>query len=201
MKHLLHNTPVASKHFVLAAVLSCASFMAAAQSENTVTIKFDDGDGITGELLDFSNNMLRLNTSIGPITIPADGVSCIGSACPESLRLEVATAPVVLTSLDGSTTLNGDLIEVSNGQYVVATIAGELRIDVDVVTCEGEGCVVPASTPTFGGPVVLTSGITEIEGKLLGIDDDSYLVEVDNLGEIRVQLDLFSCSGEGCPPN
>lgn len=168
--------------------------------ERTVTIRFEfGGDGITGELISFEDNKLRIETTVGAITIPAEDVSCIGAACPESLRLAVEESPIVLTSLDGQITLSGDLLEVVGNEYVVATAAGELRIETDKVTCQGEGCIVEVSAPAFGGPVVLTNGATEISGNLVGVDETSYLVEVENLGAIRVQLDSFTCTGEGCP--
>ncbi len=207
MKHLVQKTLVVGKCLLLSTALVCTGSFAAAQTdtgtraENTVTIKFDESDGITGELLSFSNNTLRLNSSVGTVTIPADDVTCIGAACPESLRLQVASSPIVLTSIDGAITLAGDLIAVTDTEYVVATAAGELRIEIDKVTCQGEGCVVEVSAPAFGGPVVLSNGATEIAGNLVGVDENSYLVEVENLGAIRVQLETFTCTGDGCPAN
>ena len=205
MKHFFRQCLTAAQQsfstVLLVSAASVAHAQDGAQRENTVTIIFDDSEGITGELLSFSDSTLRIQSSVGAITIPADDVSCIGAACPEELRLEIAAAPIVLTSIDGGVPLAGDLIEVSNNQYVVATAAGELRIEIDKVNCQGEGCVTQVSGPAFGGPVVLSNGATEISGTLVGIDENSYLVEVENLGAIRVQLDTFTCNGPGCPEN
>ncbi|MEM9785016.1 MAG: hypothetical protein AAF801_00840 [Pseudomonadota bacterium] len=205
MKHLVPHITRFGRSLILVSAVGLCPVAAFAQGEsgavpeNTVTIKFDDSDGITGELLSFENNSLRLATSVGAVTVPAIDVYCIGAACPETLRLEVAASPIVLTSLDGGVTLSGDLLDISGDEYVVATAAGELRIEIDKVTCQGEGCIVEVSAPTFGGPVVLTNGTTEIAGTLVGVDETSYLVEVENLGAIRVQLDAFTCTGDGCP--
>ncbi|MDX8352851.1 hypothetical protein [Cognatiyoonia sp. IB215182] len=197
---LLVGTASAATALCIAATSVHAQAVDIAAPERTVTIRFEyGGDGITGQLISFEENKLRIETTVGTITIPAEDVSCIGAACPESLRLAVEASPIVLTSLDGQITLSGDLLEIAGNEYVVATAAGELRIETDKVTCQGEGCVVEVSAPVFGGPVVLTNGATEISGNLVGVDETSYLVEVENLGAIRVQLDSFTCTGEGCP--
>lgn len=182
----------------LAAVLSICGTCLVAQSPNTVTIKYDDGDGITGVLIEATDDSVRIDTLMGAVTIPFQGVSCIGVVCPDAIRLEVATAPVVLSTKDGTATLAGDLIGIEDGQYILATDLGELLIDTDQVRCEGEACPVVETAPVFGGQVVLTTGTTSIEGVLSGLEDDAYIVEVELLGALRVTRDA-SCAGEGCP--
>jgi hypothetical protein len=52
-----------------------------------VELKSDDGFvSLQGEILEFSDDMLRVRTGHGEISIPANEVSCIGAACPEGLR-------------------------------------------------------------------------------------------------------------------
>lgn len=198
MKRILLENGKIGKSFALAIFLAIVASTGASQTQETVTIKFDDGEGVTGQLVEFSNGAFKIKTVIGQVTIPAEGVFCIGSACPQSTRLEIAPSPMVLTSFDGSAKLSGNLIEIADGQYVLATGAGELRIDTGEVTCEGEGCLEPVISPNFGGAVVLTSGTTTIEGTLIGLDENSYIVEVESLGPIRVSTDQFKCSGAGC---
>ena len=186
------------KLVIIAGLLAVVGFQASGQS---VTLKYDDGDGISGELIEFANDVYKLQTSIGLVTIPAEGISCIGLACPESERLQIASAPITLTSHDGSAQLSGDLLEVVDGQYVVASDVGEVRIDIDLVTCDGDGCPEQEPAQTIGGPVVLTSGSTTIEGELLSLEPGAYIVETANLGTIRVSTEQFDCSGPGCPTN
>jgi hypothetical protein len=170
-----------------------------AQSADTVTFRFVDDEGITGELVEVNDKIARLKTTVGLITIPLEGASCIGRACPDSIRFVPTLPPVVLTALDGSTTLTGNLLEVTESQYVIATDFGEFSIDINKVSCEGEGCPPVANPAEIGGEVVLTSGSTTIEGRLIGLEESAYVVEVEAMGTIRVNSDLFTCAGEGCP--
>ena len=201
MQRILLKNGKVRKSFAMAISLAVAASTGASQTQETVTIKFDDGDGdgVTGELVEFANDTFKIKTVIGQVTIPAEGVFCIGTACPPSTRLEVAPSPMALTSFDGAIKIAGNLLEIADGQYVLATDFGELRIDTDEVTCEGDGCLETVAPPTFGGPVVLTSGATTIEGNLIGIEDNSYIVEIEFVGPIRVTMDQFTCSGTGCP--
>lgn len=189
----------ASKAACISILFSFMALTVAAQvEENTVTIKFDDGEGITGVLVETTDIGLRLDTLMGVVNIPLDGVSCIGAACPSTIVLETEEKPILLTSLDGATKMKGNLLEIVDGQYVLATVIGEMRVPVDQVTCEGSGCVAPVAEPVLGGQVTLTSGNTVLQGILRGLDKDSFLVEVAAFGELRVPRD-FDCSGDGCP--
>ncbi len=47
---------------------------------------------------------------------------------------------VTLTSKDGFTKFEGELIKLEGGFYVVATSVGEVRIPTADVMCEGAGC-------------------------------------------------------------
>ena len=48
--------------------------------------------------------------------------------------------PVTLSSVDGTVSVHGELIEVTHQQYLVKTSIGSLRIDRVGVSCAGEGC-------------------------------------------------------------
>ncbi len=170
-----------------------------AQSADTVTFRFVDDEGITGELVEVNDEVARLKTTVGVITIPLEGASCIGLACPDSIRFVPTLPPVVLTALDGSTSLAGNLLEVTDSQYIIATDFGEFTIDINKVNCAGEGCPSVANPKEIGGEVVLTSGSTTIEGRLIGLEESAYVVEVEAMGTIRVNSDLFTCTGVGCP--
>ena len=195
MKRILPKNANVGLSVVVAAAMALTASTGVAQTQETVTIKFDDGDGVTGELVEFSNGLFKIKTVIGQVTIPAEDVFCIGAACPESTRLEIASSPITLTSSDGEATVSGNLIEIADDQYVLATSAGELRVNTGDVTCEGEGCV----SHSLGGFVTLNSGAATIEGILVGLAEDAYLVDVEAMGTIRVNIEQFQCSGPGCP--
>ena len=59
-----------------------------------------------------------------------------GLAAPMSAMAD----DVVLRSTDGTINVTGELVEVSNGSYVVRTALGELSIAVSRVVCEGDAC-------------------------------------------------------------
>ncbi|WP_156788434.1 hypothetical protein [Roseobacter sp. CCS2] len=175
-------------------VLATAS---AAQDDNQITLKYGDGSGVSGELVGFEDSVFRIQASIGLIAVPAQDVSCIGRACPEGTALEVPAAPATLTSLDGSFRMFGNVIDFVDGEYVLATDIGELRISASDTTCEGDGCV--AAQPTVDQRVALVSGTTTIEGNLLRVEDGAYIIDVDRLGEMRVDANIFDCRGDACP--
>ncbi|MEL7179573.1 MAG: hypothetical protein AAFN63_07045 [Pseudomonadota bacterium] len=184
---------------VAVALLGLITAPAMAQDGSTVTLKYDAGEGLTGELVEVNDQVVVLRGSIGLVTVPVEGVTCIGQACPDSMRF-VSSAPMLtFTTLDGSVAVQGQLVEISNDQYVIATNLGELRFNVDGAICTGEGCPVTLAETQFGGDVVLTNGTTAIEGQLVGFEGTSYIVEVANVGPIRVDSNVFDCSGDGCP--
>jgi len=136
----------AAKGLLVACIIYCGS--ASGQQEQApklIELNYDDGSGVVGELIDFADGKYRLKTSVGVITVPDDGVLCNGDACPEKAIPPVPGKAIKLTSLDGTTVLSGELLEVSDGMYVVSTSIGVIKIEVDLVHCEGNDCVLPLS--------------------------------------------------------
>lgn len=168
-----------------------------AQDVNQITLKYDDGTGVSGDLVEFEDGIFRIQSSVGLIAIPAADVACIGSACPEGTELEVAPAPVKLTSQDGSLSVEGNLINFADGQYLVATNIGEMQIQADAVNCEGIGCPEQLEPPSQR--VTLVSDAVTIEGDLLSVEEGAYVVLADGIGQVRINADAFECLGEVCP--
>jgi len=184
------------------ALLLVTPSLGMAQEERTVTLKFEVGgseESITGELVSFEDNRFTLNATIGPLVVPADGVTCFGAACPESTQPKFKPGQMVLTALDGSFAITGKLVEVVEDHYVVATSVGEMRVKMELVTCKGDGCSTPKVKAVFGGTVVLTNDTTTLKGVLLGLADGAYILEEETLGQLRVKADQFTCNGIGCP--
>lgn len=184
------------KCLLVAAVFFACADAALAQSPNTVTLSYDNGDRISGEFLEQRQGAITLQTLMGVVTVPLAEVSCEGAACPSG---DAALSPLILTALDGSFKVVGNLIETSNNQYVVATEVGEMRINIDQAVCTGIGCVVEAEQPAYGGDVSLTDGKVLIEGRLMDVEDGAYIVDVQTMGTIRVNSEVFQCTGANCP--
>lgn len=100
---------------------------------------------------------------------------------------------VVLTSLNGETTLTGELIEIDGDYLIVETLMGQMRIGADMVTCAGEGCpVVAVSEMNFSGSRTLTDRLMPvlIEGYAKHIDGNLDILDgtdVSNHYELRSQ--------------
>jgi len=171
-----------------------------AQDKPTVSLRFANGqDSISGPLVDFKDEKFFIEASIGLVAIPTNGVICVGEACPEGTRLVIDNAAVVLTSKDGTVTISGDLIEIDNNEYVLATVVGEQRIAADMVNCAGQGCLPLASDLPADKTVELTAGETTLKGKLIRFENNSFVLDHAEMGVIRVSASKFGCAGPGCP--
>ncbi len=186
------------RQFLIAAVVLLVGATAASAQE--VTLRFANGqDSLSGTLRDFRDGKFFIDGSIGLVAIPTDGVLCVGEACPEGTRLEIDNANVVLTSKDGTTFIAGDLIEVENDEYVIATVFGEQRIATNLVDCKGQGCLPVAAIPSRDRAVVLTAGDVMLEGKLIRFANGTYVLDHPVLGAMTLSANRFACSGPGCP--
>ncbi|NHX28153.1 hypothetical protein HA397_29915, partial [Escherichia coli] len=58
---------------------------------------------------------------------------------------------VTLTSFDGDLKFVGDLVDITNGKYVIRTNLGELRVSASTVSCEGPAC------PSVGGEILAST--------------------------------------------
>jgi uncharacterized protein YdeI (BOF family) len=195
----------AMRSIPISALTACtfATFMtgAAAQDADTVTISNGGSDSITGEIVELSAEQIILQTTAGLITIPTEGTTCTGAACPAALTTKPALGEIVLTTADNTLSIAGTLLGIEDDQYVLSTDAGVMRIGVEGMQCAGAGCIGNiTATASLGEQMVsLSNGSTTIDGKLLQIEENAYVIRHDTLGEIRVRIDQFECSGEGCP--
>ena len=183
----------------IAAALA-AGAPASAQNEGDITLRFASGqDSMSGQLIKFEDNRFTLDSTIGVVVIPAEGVTCIGATCPEGTELVIEAAKVELTSKDNTVTIKGDLIEIDGTDYVIATSVGEQRVPIDLVNCEGEGCITHEAADITPGDVVLKSDSITLTGTLTGYENGSFVLMEPKMGEIRVSAKMFTCEGESCP--
>ncbi|MDO6589031.1 hypothetical protein DS901_04760 [Loktanella sp. D2R18] len=121
-----------------------------------------------------------------------------------SAALLVATpalADVVLTTTDGTISLTGELLDVTDDAYVLKTETGELLIRREFATCEGAECPTDASdTVTETDVVTLTStdGEITLSGRLLSFTNTEYVLETET-GSLTVRREFATCEGAVCP--
>lgn len=187
----------ASAMFALAA--SVFAGFAAAQTADNVTLEFGDGNFITGTLVSFENGQYQVDSIAGLVTVPATSAACIGVACPALAAADEGDSKLILTSLDGSATIEGELVEIVNEQYLLATDVGDITINIADVTCEGARCANAQAAPVMGGDVTLVSTSNTLNGKLVDLLEDAFVVDVPILGVVRVSMDSYRCEGAGCP--
>lgn len=115
------------------------------------------------------------------------------------------TVNVTLSANDGDMAVSGKLLEATPTAYVVATPIGALSFAPDTVTCTSRACPVPRGSVAQDIPeqmrrITLSSldGQIKIEGRLEGVSQDAFYVEVQGLGQIRVSQTGLRCSGPGC---
>lgn len=116
------------------------------------------------------------------------------------------TAPIELRSHDGSIAIEGQLLEYSDGFYIIDTALGRMRIDASEMDCIGAICpVTEAASPRFGIYGSRTVGTTLIPSLLGGYaasvgatleitetgDDATRIAKLINAdGSIRAEIDL-----------
>lgn len=198
MKHetLKHFRPLMVALALSAAVTAEHSY---AQESNKITLQFANGqDDMSGILREYKDGRYLIDGAVGLVAIPSEGVTCVGNACPGGNPAQTADAAVVLRSKDGTLSFSGDLVEVTDTDYVISTgAAGQHSVPISLVTCEGSGCVeMPAQK--FGSEIVVAYDGNTITGTLIGFKDGYYTLDVAVVGEVRVKADLVSCAGVGC---
>ena len=211
------------KRILKTTTLLCAMQIPAVAFASEITLTSNDGAlKFVGDLVEFTDGHYILSTHLGNISIGADGVTCDGEACPDltmAAAEPAATAPaefvggaVSLQSFDGALKFEGDLIAIADGNYVVRTQLGDLKIATDSVTCVGAGCPnvevtsleptveeVPVAEPeTMIVTLQSFDGDLKFVGELLDVTNGKYVIQT-NLGELRVSASTVSCEGPACP--
>ncbi|WP_428545767.1 hypothetical protein [Profundibacter sp.] len=83
---------------------------------------------------------------------------------------------VTLQSPDKNISVKGELLSADDSFYVIKTVVGEMKVNRDLVSCEGAAC--PGAEPAVAaddGTVVLKSGDgTTFSGELLDFDGTNY---------------------------
>ncbi|WP_298907471.1 phosphate ABC transporter substrate-binding/OmpA family protein [uncultured Aliiroseovarius sp.] len=123
---------------------------------------FDGALKFEGNLIAIENGNYIVRTQLGDLQIATNSVTCVGGGCPqvvvesleqaetipENIKINADDPRVTLTSFDGNLKFVGDLVEVTNGKYVIKTNLGELRVSASTVKCEGPAC------PTIGSEII-----------------------------------------------
>jgi len=111
---------------------------------------------------------------------------------------------VTLQSGDLGITITGELVTYDDESYVIKTVVGEMTVQRDQVSCEGEACPGVAAEPEpevakDDGTVVLKSGDgTTFSGELLGFDGTDYTIKTV-VGVLTIRSEFVSCEGASCP--
>ena len=106
---------------------------------------------------------------------------------------------VTLRSTDGTINVNGELIDVQDGSYIIRTALGELRLATSRVSCEGEACPVFEDS-TAGVAIVGSEAIGQrlmpilLRGYATSLDADA---EISNPSEDEAVASLISEGGFG----
>ena len=97
---------------------------------------------LKGELLSISDEAYTIQTDLGELIVRREFVTCEGDGCPgsETAEAEPEDNEIRLSSPDGSIELVGELVEVTETEYVVDTVMGRLTVRSEFVTCEGAAC-------------------------------------------------------------
>ncbi len=119
---------------------------------------------------------------------------------PLGLAIGLATTAnageVRLKSLDGATSLSGELIDFNGQTYTIRTIVGDLTIDAFQVKCEGAACPVVATDPSAFGISGSANAVGTLFADLLyefGIDiggDTTTSIGTDGPTQVQVRNEL-----------
>lgn len=199
----------------LALATACAvGGLAGPLAAQEVTLRSqDESINISGELVEFENDIYILRTNLGTLRISADRVDCFGEACPfqePEPEPEVAGfvgGPVTLQARDGSVEIQGNLTGFENEIYSVETGFGVLEISVIDAVCIGDACPVVrrfakdiklAASSELSSDLVanLAEGFAAANGASFGAEQGeggvpSYVLTAAG-GELLASVDLTS---------
>ena len=115
---------------------------------DTTLTSLDGSFSFEGELQSVDAENYVIDTEFGELIIRREFVQCAGDDCPtEDEPTETAAGgEVTLASYDGNIRLTGELLNVTDTDYVIDTGQGELTVRREFVACEGDGC--PGTTVT-----------------------------------------------------
>jgi len=167
------------------------------ENAQIMLVSKDGNITIEGQFLGVVDNKYVLATAVGEQSFDISMVDCTGTGCVEP-EPDPVGSDIVLVSKDGSVTIEGQFVGAANGKYFLTTAVGEQSFDVAMVDCTGLGCIEPKAG-VVGGEVELTNGAITLVGSLMSIDDRSFIINENSMGEIRVSKAEFECSGPGCP--
>ena len=96
---------------------------------------------------------------------------------------------VVLKSADGSINIEGDLVDFNDEFYVLRTTLGDLRVGVERVRCEGEGCPVVETVDAdvkIAGSDTVGLGLMPLlmEGYASYLDAEASVIPTQTEGEV-----------------
>ncbi len=107
---------------------------------------------------------------------------------------------VFLSSTSASTDISvrGNLLKFDGSVYVVRTAIGDIEVEAEHVTCDGDAC--PQPRLFMGEPVDLQSddGALSLSGTLMAYANGSFKIDT-HLGDLFVDAAQVRCSGAGCP--
>lgn len=181
----------------------CVSLAMTSAYADTVTLRTENNSiQLSGELLSFDGSSYTVRTSVGELTLDANGLICEGEACPVDappLDFVVSGAPgladvmfpALLAAFAAS---NGTKLEASdaNGLMRYATAFGSEQANVDITT--GPSAGVFADLINGRAALALTNrsanadeiaqleaaGITELQEHTLAVDGVTIVTPKDN---------------------
>ncbi|WP_411892840.1 phosphate ABC transporter substrate-binding/OmpA family protein [Yoonia sp. SDW83-1] len=117
------------------------------------------------------------------------------------LATSPASAETILTAIDGTVTIKGELRGIDETAYRIMTPSGELVVRREFVTCSGDGCPqLETDEAVDDGEVTLTSqdGRVKIDGRLVDVTNTSYIIDTPG-GRLTVRREFTICEGASCP--
>lgn len=112
-----------------------------------------------------------------------------------------AEGETVLTSIDGTYTLSGELMGYDGINYQIVTDLGELFVRQEFVICSGANCPgAEVESVTETAEVILTAlnDTIKITGTLVEVTSTSFVIDTAT-GQLTVRRELVTCEGQSCP--